>query len=265
MIGIPMAPEIHMAVPERASRLAGWLHWNAWQGAEKHQFSYRILGKQKKGQRHVRGLLSDSESSDTLDGTAMSSTPKEQKLQAITGWIELPPVVDDIKRKLEVEHTEHEESTDLLVTGEAGRIASFERKLSGTEWQRVLWRHYHQKQEEFWDPASRDGDHESSWQFSSLSPAHATLEDTDRTSLGGTKTRDVPFRIRPSHALEWRVRVGDGLRWSKWSETSEPAQLAPPIPRLAGPVRLIFNRREPTVVKVVRKLGKQMILLAYRR
>jgi len=251
MIGIPMAPEIHMAVPERASRLAGWLHWNAWQGAEKHQFSYRILGKQKKGQRHVRGLLSDSESSDTLDGTAMSSTPKEQKLQAITGWIELPPVVDDIKRKLEVEHTEHEESTDLLVTGEAGRIASFERKLSGTEWQRVLWRHYHQKQEEFWDPASRDGDHESSWQFSSLSPAHATLEDTDRTSLGGTKTRDVPFRIRPSHALEWRVRVGDGLRWSKWSETSEPAQLAPPIPRLAGPVRLIFNRREPTVVKVV--------------
>eukprot|EP00913_Durusdinium_trenchii_P000683 g636.t1 len=187
---------------------------------------HRILSKQKK-KRHLRGsLLSESESTDTLD-EAMLSTPRSEagNHHAVTGWIEMPPVFDNIKRHIEAE-VDHE---DLLLQGEASQLADFERKLSGTEWQHILWRHYHTKQEEFWDPARLYGESESSC----------------------TKTRDVPFRIRPSHLLEWRVRVSDGLRWSEWSAPSPASQLAPPIPSLAGPVRLIFNRREPTVAKVV--------------
>ncbi|CAE6913551.1 unnamed protein product [Symbiodinium natans] len=100
----PSASSLQLAVPQRASRLAGSLRWTAWEGAVKHQFCYRLLTHQKRrkrgGLQTLKSTVSeDSEASDfTEDGSPSTSLPQASHLQPVTGWIELPPMTDDVKR-----------------------------------------------------------------------------------------------------------------------------------------------------------------------
>eukprot|EP00439_Symbiodinium_sp_Y106_P032742 s303_g3.t3 len=268
-VGCPSASSLHLAVPQRISRLAG---------AVKHQFCYRLLSHQKKRKRGA-GLQTlkstDSESSDYTEDGWLSSSPLPQAshLQAVTGWLELPPISDDVKRLRQMPEAVGSEAELLGEPEEASCLAEFTRRLSPMEWQRLAWRHYHQRQEEFFDPAERDRDGESTMELTSQfqtsmsvrstpSQAAADLADARQRCLqsmmstgnSSSKSRadkkDVPFRLRSTHSVEWRVRVSDGIRWSDWSAPSEPAGMVPPIPTLSGPVRLFFNRREPTILRV---------------
>lgn len=277
-VGCPSASSLHLAVPQRISRLAGSLRWTAWEGAVKHQFCYRLLSHQKKrkrgaGLQTLKSTVSeDSESSDYTEDGWLSSSPLPQAshLQAVTGWLELPPISDDVKRLRQMPEAVGSEAELLGEPEEASCLAEFTRRLSPMEWQRLAWRHYHQRQEEFFDPAERDRDGESTMELTSQfqtsmsvrstpSQAAADLADARQSMMStgnsSSKSRadkkDVPFRLRSTHSVEWRVRVSDGIRWSDWSAPSEPAGMVPPIPTLSGPVRLFFNRREPTILRVV--------------
>ncbi|CAE8587374.1 unnamed protein product, partial [Polarella glacialis] len=269
------APLWKLGLPDGSSRLGAWLTWHAWSGATRHQFSFRVLHKKRRkrhsllrapapqsdsessaGSQEGRRSIYRSKTSVAIDkpagqkkGISRSKTlgavdkpaGQNEELEVVTGWIEVAPITDDIKRQrlhgdagqgsqelpaapsvhsVGAEEEQEQESltvepaptpapapADVPPLSEDKLLAKYVRRLPPNEWNSFLWRHY-RNQDEFWNPVEKP-------KYSEVQGSGGSV--SGKQSLASGMRSEATARSSRSRSVSRDRRPSGGTRASRTS------------------------------------------------
>ncbi|CAK0798299.1 unnamed protein product [Prorocentrum cordatum] len=216
------APEFRLERVPRHRNVAAWLKWSAWEGVVRHQFAFRILKKRGRPKRRAGSKDSNGsrasraargESKEQAEADAKSEggdsdgegppAAQDPAFERITGWIEMPPVRDQIIRTVQERDDDNDEKDLSGFPGEeleafgggpgglGGRlteeelIAEYTRRPCGrletsldsglphSDWYQLLFGHFSYREDRFYDgrDAESDGSMDGSRPMSRASSA----------------------------------------------------------------------------------------------